>query len=84
MDRLIDLLWWLDRTLLIPILTKPTGKYSWQPRGWTRRIHIGKWELWLHPWLWCRCGDALESWHEVRRGRCRMCIDLNVEGKVTE
>ena len=83
MDRLIDFIWWLDRLVLMPILCTPVGTFgtSWKPRGWTKRIRIGRWELWLHPWLWCRCGDALESWETVRRGRCRLCLDLNIEGK---
>ncbi len=24
-------------------------------------------------WLWCACGDSLETWQEVRRRKCVVC-----------
>ena len=69
MDGLVRLAWWLSG-LVMP-LTHWENDRAWFPRQWALRLHLNR-----HPWLWCKCGDSLNYWHEVRTGQCYLCEQL--------
>lgn len=75
MTNVIKLIWKLDILLLLPLTYRPyNGCYA--PRSITKRIKLGSWRLIDHPWLWCDCGDSMETWQEVKQGKCMICSDL--------
>lgn len=72
MDWLIRLIWWVHWHTLCPLTYRHEGK-SYAPRSWARHIGIGPFRLIDAPWLWCRCGDSLETWREVQMRQCWTC-----------
>ena len=72
-DLLIRLVWWLSR-LIMPLTHRRSFRNCnpypyWIPRWWA-------WPMWNFPWLWCSCGDSLETWQQVKRGKCWICQSL--------
>ncbi len=65
-NGLIRAIWWLSRRCLP--LTHRGGGTSWVARRWAIAFRLCG-----HPWLWCACGDSLETWQEVRRRKCVVC-----------
>ena len=67
LDGAIRLIWW--SWVVVLRLTHRQGENSlWHLRRWARLVGLGE-----YPWLWCGCGDSLETWGDVRAGRCWIC-----------
>ena len=71
---MISLIWKLYRKL-VWITHRRTKDKTYMPRRWAWKVKLGRRRLIDAPWLWCRCGDSLESWQEARRGLCHLCQD---------
>lgn len=68
LDSPLHLLWWLEHRVWRKLLYVPhsTLKGVHSPRwSWVR--HIG------FPWLWCRCGDGMDTWGELWHRECSSC-----------
>ena len=68
-NLLINIIWLAHRCL-----SRLTHRQK-TPGVWTPRRWASSW-LASHPWLWCRCGDSLDTWEEVRQRRCEVCLWL--------